>query len=43
MSELCAPSTDVVLATLAGARRTTTVGALLPEPFSASDLTEPPQ
>jgi cytidine deaminase len=40
MSELCAPSTEVVLATVTGDRRTTTVGSLLPEPFSARDLTD---
>jgi homotetrameric cytidine deaminase len=41
MYELCVPSTEVVLATVAGKRRMTTVGSLLPEPFSARDLTDP--
>jgi cytidine deaminase len=41
MSELCGPSTEVVLATVSGERRMTTVGSLLPEPFSARDLTDP--
>jgi homotetrameric cytidine deaminase len=38
MIELCAPDTEVVLANLSGERRTTTVGSLLPEPFSGGDL-----
>jgi cytidine deaminase len=41
MSELCAPATEVVLATESGERRTTTVGSLLPDPFSGLDLAEP--
>jgi cytidine deaminase len=41
MYELCVPSTEVVLATVSGERRMTTVGSLLPEPFSARDLTDP--
>jgi homotetrameric cytidine deaminase len=41
LAELCAPETEVVLANLSGDIQTSTVGSLMPDPFTGSDLPKP--